>query len=134
MGGMSAKSVFNSPFIEKGRDRTADIKKLHFIKLTTLYLEITGLKSPRYSEKLRQFTSRSTIPKGVDELAPPKCTEFRIKKITPAKLSATPPAFLSVTGSPRKMNANIIVKIGPRVLIIAVSMDVAIDMATRKVT
>ena len=52
----------------------------------------------------------------------------------PTKLIATPDAFLNVTGSLRKMAANIIVKIGERVLSMAESMEVVIVMAARKVS
>ena len=71
----------------------------------------------------------------VDEAdAPPECTELNIKKMTPTKLRATPPAFLMVMGSPRKKNAKIIVKIGPRVDMMAVSMEVAMVIAIKKVS
>ncbi len=66
--------------------------------------------------------------------APPECTELNIRKITPAKLKATPPAFLKVMGSPRKKNAKTIVKIGPRVDMMAVSMEVAMVIAIKKVS
>ena len=52
----------------------------------------------------------------------------------PTKLIATPDAFLKVTGSLRKMAANIIVKMGARVPSMAESMEVVIVMAPRKVS
>ena len=63
------------------------------------------------------------------EDAPPEYTELKIRNRTPAKLKATPPAFLRVIGSLRKKKAKIIVKIGPRVPIIVVSMAVDMVMA-----
>ena len=51
----------------------------------------------------------------------------------PAKLSATPPAFIPVMGSLRKRKAKNMVKIGPRVPIMAVSMADVMVMAIRKV-
>ena len=74
------------------------------------------------------------MPIGVVDATPSAWTELNIRKRTPAKLSATPVAFLKVMGSFRKRNAKNIVKMGPRVPRIPVSRGVAIVMAERKVS
>ena len=55
---------------------SSENRKAHFMKVTTLYLEMSGRKMPRYIEKVRLFRSSITIPKGVVVAAPPECTEW----------------------------------------------------------
>ena len=46
--------------VENGSDISRENRNIHFMKVTTLYFRISGLKAPRYSEKLRLLTSSST--------------------------------------------------------------------------
>ena len=121
-----------SPFAENGRASSRQNRNAHFMKVTTLYLAMSGRNFPRYRAKVRLFTSNRMIPNGLLVDAPPAWTEFRIRKMTPARLRATPPAFLPVMGSFRKIYAKNIVNTGPSVLRMAVSMAVAMGMARRK--
>ena len=130
---MAAKSVVTSPRADIGKDSTSENRKLHFMNVITLYLEMSGRNSPRYREKLRLLTSSRITPQGEVAAAPPECTELKIRKRMPTKLSATPPAFFPVMGSPRKKKAKNMVKMGPRVPMIAVSMADVMVMAMRKV-
>ena len=74
-----------------------------------------------------------TIPKGLVSVAPPPSpTELKIRIKTPAKLTKTPPIFLKVIGSFRKMAATNMVIMGVQVLVMLRSMEVVMVMAFRK--
>ena len=80
------------------------------MKVTTEYLPISGLNMPRYIEKLRLFRIIMNMPNGVLSAAPPAtATLLIIRYIIPAKLTATPMAFLAVIGSLIAIAAVIIV-------------------------
>ena len=68
----------------------------------------------------------------VSEAPPPKPTELKIKTKTPTKLTKTPPIFLPVMGSFKKIAATNMVIIGVQVLAMLKSMEVVMVMAFRK--
>src|SRR5574344_346536 len=117
---------------ENGRQRTRVKRKDHFMNVVTLYLLMRGRNIPRYRPKLMPLTSISTMPAMLECSTPfPLCTELNIRKRIPTKLIITPPVFLKVIGSFRKMAANIMVNIGLSVPRTAVSMEVVVVMASR---
>ena len=95
-----------------------------------------GRNRPRYSEKLRLLSSSSAQPSGAVTAVPVDSPwkELKIKNKTAAKLRATPLAFFPVIGSPTKKKAKNMVKMGDRVPMMAVSMEVEIVIAFRKVS
>ena len=60
--GMVHQSRWISSPTVKGSDIRVEKRKIHFIKVHTLYLLISGLNMPRYSAKLRPLTMSSSIP------------------------------------------------------------------------
>ena len=107
---MPAQSTLISPLSERGVDTHAEKRKIHFMKVTTEYLPISGLKIPRYIEKLRLFRMIMKMPNGVLSAAPPDTvTLLIIKYMIPMKLTATPMDFLSVIGSLMAIAATAIV-------------------------
>ena len=80
------------------------------MNVTTEYFPMSGLNMPRYIEKLRLFRMIMKMPKGVLSAAPPEtATLLIIRYMMPAKLIATPMAFLAVIGSLIAMAATAIV-------------------------
>ncbi len=78
------------------------------------------------------LSSIRMMPSGrVCSTPPPVPTELNISISTPARLSATPPAFLKVIGSLRKMAAKHIVNTGGSVPRTERSMELVIVVATR---
>lgn len=105
-------------FADKGIDIIVEKRKIHFIKVITEYLVITGLNAPRYNEKANPLMSISIIPKMLLSIPPSALPLFNIKNNIPDRLNSTPPAFLNVIGSLRTKAAMNIVYIGESELII----------------
>ena len=68
-----------SSFIEKGIETAKANKNIHFIKVTTEYLPISGLNIPRYIEKLNVLRMSMTIPNEVVSTVPSVETLLTIK-------------------------------------------------------
>ena len=69
--GMEDHSTSIRPFIERGAETHAENRNIHFMNVTTEYFAISGLKMPRYMEKLRLFNMIMKIPNGVLSVTPP---------------------------------------------------------------
>ena len=80
------------------------------MNVTTEYLAISGLKIPKYIQKLSTLRTIMNIPNGVVSAAPPGVdTLVIIRYMIPAKLRSTPPAFWNEIGSLITIAAVIIV-------------------------
>ena len=87
-------------FTESGSDIIAEKKKIHFMKVTMEYLEITGLNAPRYIANARPLRNMRAIPPRLLSISPPVLAVLlRMRNNIPDKLSSTPPAFWNVMGS-----------------------------------
>ena len=69
--GIADHSTFMSPFSDSGADTQAEKRNIHFMNVTAEYFDISGLKMPRYIEKLRLLSIIMIIPKGVLSVIPP---------------------------------------------------------------
>ena len=121
-------------YAENGSEIIKEKRNIHFMKVTTLYLDMSGRKIPRYKAKLRELSITSITPEvevGVAEL--PMWMLWNIRNMTPQKLRITPPAFLKVMGSCRKMAAMNMVMMGVMVLMIDKSMGEVRPMAVKNV-
>ena len=99
-GGKAAKSTAISSLIENGRLIRVEKRKIHFINVTTEYLLIKGLKTPKYNEKQSEFATINTIPIGVVcTTVDVEVTLLRIKYNIPHRLNTTPPIFFADNGS-----------------------------------
>ena len=104
------------------------------MNVTTEYLFISGLKIPKYIEKLRLFNIIMKIPNGVLSAAPPDvATLLTIRYMIPMKLIATPMDFFQVMGSLMAMAATAIVYIGAMAVSMEQSIGVMYGIPTRKV-
>ena len=79
MCGIADHSTVKSSFPAKGMDTAKAYRNIHFMNVTTEYLPISGLKIPRYSEKLRLLRISMTIPNGVICTEPPVDTLLIIR-------------------------------------------------------
>ena len=87
-------------FAVNGSDISVVKRNIHFINVTTEYLEINGLNIPRYREKLKLLKIISMIPTGCVDCAPEEpLTLLRIRNMNPARLITTPSPFFHVMGS-----------------------------------
>lgn len=120
---------------ENGRDIAAENRKIHFMKVTTEYFWITGLKMPRYSEKLKLLRNIMKSPIRVLSEAPERAPAlFSIRNMMPLRLSSTPPDFCQLSGSFNTIAAMNIVYIGDIALMIEQCIGVTSGMAIRKVS
>ena len=117
----------------KGSAISDENRNIHFMKVTTEYFWITGLKMPTYDAKQRLLTTIPRMPQMDVESAPDRMdTQLKIRIRTPMRLRIIPRMPLQVILSLMTMADMTSVMIGLIVHMMDASMAVVLVMAKRK--